>query len=136
MNFGMWFDSWPLDVQIACLLSPFVILLSGAAVLAYTTHRHYERILAAFPNSPGVNNYNRIWAGSSFRSRCMQVSSTAGFVLLLTKINIRRGHLSPEDLSNFPPDIRRLMLISGSLLLVGSAWLFLLVGLLKLSGLK
>ncbi|WP_218161397.1 hypothetical protein, partial [Pseudomonas citronellolis] len=107
-----------------------------AAVLAYTTHRHYERILAAFPNSPGVNNYNRIWAGSSFRSRCMQVASTAGFMFLLTRINIRRGHLSPEDLRNFPPDIRRLMLISGSLLLVGSAWLFLLVGLLKLSGVK
>ena len=29
MNFGMWFESWPLDVQIACLLLPFVILLSG-----------------------------------------------------------------------------------------------------------
>ncbi|WP_152989196.1 hypothetical protein [Pseudomonas citronellolis] len=130
------FYSWHPYLRIACLLSPFVILLSGAAVLAYTTHRHYERILAAFPNSPGVNNYNRIWAGSSFRSRCMQIASTAGFMFLLTRINIRRGHLSPEDLCNFPPDIRRLMLISGSLLLAGSAWLFLLVGLLKLSGVR
>ncbi|MCP1640844.1 hypothetical protein J2T41_000438 [Pseudomonas citronellolis] len=130
------FYSWHPYLRIACLLSPFVILLSGAAVLAYTTHRHYERILTAFPNNPGVNNYNRIWAGSSFRSRCMQVASTAGFMFLLTRINIRRGHLSPEDLRNFPPDIRRLMLISGSLLLAGSAWLFLLVGLLKLSGVK
>ena len=99
------FYSWHPYLRIACLLSPFVILLSGAAVLAYTTHRHYERILAAFPNSPGVNNYNRIWASSNFRSRCMQVASTAGFMFLLTRINIRRGHLSPEDLRNFqlPP---------------------------------
>ncbi|WP_166363814.1 hypothetical protein [Pseudomonas akapageensis] len=132
INFNTWYESWPLDLQISFLLAPFVIGLSGMAVLAYTTYQHYERIITAFPNSPGVQNYTRRCAGFDFHSRCMQVSFTAGFVLW-PKIQIRRGELDPEEVRKFPAEIKRLMGISASLLFSGAAWLLLAVGLLKLS---
>lgn len=135
MNFSAWFETWPLDLQIIFLIAPFVIALSGLAVQAYITHRHYDRIIAAFPNSLGVRNYQRLWAGFDFVSRCMQVGSTGGFVIW-PKIHIRQGTLDPEEVRNFPSDIKRLMRVSVGLLFFGFAWLLIAVALLKLSGVE
>ncbi|WP_217474741.1 hypothetical protein [Stutzerimonas stutzeri] len=135
MNFSAWFETWPLDLQIAFLMAPFVTALSGMAVQAYTTRRYYDRIISAFPNSLGVKNYQRLWAGFDFVSRFMQVGSTSGFVLW-PNIHVRQGSLDPEEVRNFPPEIKRLMVISVSLLFVGFAWLLVGVALLKLSGVE
>ncbi|WP_312300478.1 hypothetical protein [Stutzerimonas nitrititolerans] len=135
MNFGVWFETWPLDLQIAFLLAPFVIGLSGAAVQAYITYRYYDRIASAFPNSLGVKNLQRLWTGYSFPSRCMRVGSAGGFVLW-PNIHIRQGTLDPEEIRNFPPEIKRLMVISFSLLFAGFSWLLIGIALLKLSGVE
>ncbi|ARU90166.1 hypothetical protein [Pseudomonas sp. M30-35] len=127
------FYSWHPYLRITFLLAPFVIALSGLAVQVYITHRYYDQVISAFPNSLGVRNYQRMWAGFDFISRCMQVGSTGGFVLW-PNIHIRQGTLDPEEVRNFPPEIKRLMVIAWRLGFVGMAWLFLAVGLLKLSG--
>lgn len=125
-------NCWPLKLQIAFLLAPFIVGLSGGIALAYTTARHYEQIMAAFPSSPGVQNFQRGFAGYSFRSRCMQVAVTAGFVFWPKKF-IRRSELCPDEVHNFPREIKRLMIISIAQLWIAMAWLALLAGLLKLS---
>lgn len=135
MNFSTWFETWPLDLQIVFLIAPFVIGLSGLAVQAYVTHRYYDQIIAAFPNSLGVKNYQRLWAGFAFVSRFMQVGSTGGF-LLWPKIHIRQGTLDPVEVRNFPPDIKRLMSVSLCLLSVGFAWLLIAVALLKFGSIE
>ncbi|WP_162988047.1 hypothetical protein [Stutzerimonas urumqiensis] len=135
MNFSTWFETWPLDLQIVFLIAPFVIGLSGLAVQAYVTHRYYDQIIAAFPNSLGVKNYQRLWAGFDFVSRFMQVGSTGGF-LLWPKIHIRQGTLDPVEVRNFPPDIKRLMSVSLCLLSVGFAWLLIAVALLKFGSIE
>lgn len=125
---AFWNSWW----AFAFMLAPFVIGLSGMAVLACTTYHHYDRIITAFPNSPGVQNYTKRCAGFDFHSRYMQVIFTASFVLW-PRIQIRRGELDPEEVRNFPAQIKRLMTISASLMSVGGVWLFLAVGLLKLT---
>ncbi|MCH2341729.1 hypothetical protein ACGFZ7_20930 [Pseudomonas sp. NPDC047963] len=129
------FYTWHSCTRIAFLLIPFLIGLSGVAVQAYLTHRYYEIIISAFPNSSGVKNYQRVWPGKSFRSRCLQVGSTGGFILW-PKTHIRQGSLDPKEVRNFPPEIKRLMVISVILLFVGFAWLLIGVALLKLSGVQ
>lgn len=64
----------------------------------------------------------------------MQVGCAGGFVLW-PNIHIRQGTLDPEEVREFPPEIRRLMVISFSLLFAGS-WLLIGVALLKLSGVE
>lgn len=129
------FYSWHPYVRITFLLAPFVIAISGLVVQAYITHRYYDRIITAFPNSLGIRNYQRLWAGFDFPSRCMQIGSTGGFILW-PKIHIRKGSVDPEEIRNFPREIKRLMAISFGLLFVGSAWLLSGVALLKLSGIE
>jgi hypothetical protein len=125
---AFWNSWW----AISFMLAPFVIGLSGMAVLAYTTHRYYDRVLSAFPNSRGVQNFTRMWAGFGFSSRFLQVSSTAGFVLW-PKTHIRRGDLDPNEVHNFPAEIKKLMVIATILMATGGVWLFLSVALLKLT---
>lgn len=125
---GFWHSWW----AFAFLLVPLVIGLSGMAVLAYITYRYYDRIITAFPNSRGVRTYNRLWSGFGFSSRCSQVANTASFVLW-PKIQVRRGELDPEEVRNFPAEIKRLMAISACLISIGGVWFLLAVGLLKFS---
>ncbi|MDA8485587.1 hypothetical protein NNO07_21165 [Pseudomonas resinovorans] len=124
------FNSWPSYVQLVLLAGPFVTGLSGLAHQAYITHRHYDRIASAFPNSRGLT-----FASSSFRWRCREVGAASGAVLF-PKLGIRRDILDPEEIRNFPPDIKQQMLISITLLFVGAAWLMLTWGLLELSGVE
>ncbi len=125
-------DTWHPGLAFAFMLTPLVIGLSGVAVIAYTTYRFYDEVSSAFPNSRAVKNTHRMWAGSNFISRWLQVSSTGSFVLFPNG-HIKRGDLDPLEVQAFPPCIKRLITVGHSLMLVGSVWLILAVGLLKLT---
>ncbi|MNO53194.1 hypothetical protein D3C76_436320 [compost metagenome] len=124
------FYSWHPGLRFFFMLVPFVIGLSGLAIGAYTTHHDLEKMKAVFPKSLCIANSMRLWAGFSFSSRMMQASAIAGAVLW-PKPLIRSGGLDPEELRNFPADLKRRLAISMYLTLTGLAWLFLAVGLLK-----
>jgi len=53
--------------------------------------------------------------------------------MLYPQFGIRRGLLNADEVRNFPPGLKRRMVISAWLVIIGSAWLFLGVGLIKLS---
>lgn len=133
MNFSIWFETWPLDLQIAFLLAPFVIGLSGVAIGVFiASSRHFEIMLSALPNSAWAMQKN-IVGTTSLASRCYLVSTLSG-ALLFSEFNVRKGVLNANDVSNFPSSLRRLMTLSTTLAFVGMAWLCLAVGLIKLTG--
>lgn len=133
MNFSVWFDTWPLDLQIAFLLAPFIIGLSGVAIGVYIAcTRHFDTMLSAFPKSTWAKQQH-ILGTTSLASRFYLVGSLSG-ALLFPQYLIRKGVLDAEDVSNFPPSLRRLMSLSIWLAFIGITWLFLMVGLLKLTG--
>ncbi|MBT1121250.1 hypothetical protein ACYCFL_17560 [Stutzerimonas nitrititolerans] len=135
MNFHVWFETWPLDLQIACLLSPFVISFFGMAIGVYIAcSRHFEVMLAAFSSSAWAQQ-SRILGTTSLASRCYLVSSLSG-ALIFPQYLVRKGVLNADDVRNFPPALRRLMVISAWLVCLGMAWLFLFMALLKLSGVE
>lgn len=68
----------------------------------------------------------------SLASRFYLVSTLSG-ALLFPQYLVRKGTLDANDVSNFPPSLRRLMATSTWLAFVGMTWLCLVAGLLKLA---
>ncbi len=135
MNFGVWFGTWPLDLQIAFLLTPFVIGAIGQVITIYMAYHDLDEMKAAFPQSNHIRNQLTVWSGSGFVARYMQVNAITGAVLL-SNFYLRRGELEPEEVERFPKHLKPRMLWSTWLLGTSLAWLFLTVGLLKLSGVE
>jgi hypothetical protein len=132
MNFSAWFETWNLDFQIAFLLAPFVIGLSGVFMILVMAYRNLDMILDKFPNSQYVRRQKMLWGDSGPYSRFILTSSLAA-VALLPKGHIKRGELDENEVRNLPHSIKRRMVVAWWLCFVGMAWLFLAVGLLKLT---
>ncbi|WP_051231401.1 hypothetical protein [Stutzerimonas azotifigens] len=132
MSFKVWFESWPLELQIACLLAPFVIGLSGVFMFLVMAYRNLETILSMFPNSTYVKRQKLLWGGNGLRSRLILTSSLAA-IALWPNGHIGRGELDEDEVRKLPPPIKRRMVVAWWLCAVGMAWLFLLVGLIELS---
>ncbi|KES25111.1 MULTISPECIES: hypothetical protein [Pseudomonas] len=116
------------------MLSPFLVSLSGMALGIYIAcSRDFKGILVALSNSELPKRTSLILGSQDLISRCHLVSSIGG-ALLLPDRSIRRGLLDREDMRNFPPALRRRLLISTWMVIVGMAWLGLMLALLKLSG--
>ena len=116
------------------MLSPFLVSLSGMALGIYIAcSRDFKGILVALSNSELPKRTSLILGSQDLISRCYLVSSIGG-ALLLPDRSIRRGLLDREDMRNFLPALRRRLLISIWMVIVGMAWLGLMLALLKLSG--
>ncbi|ANI16364.1 hypothetical protein A9C11_21375 [Pseudomonas citronellolis] len=116
------------------MLSPFLVSLSGIALGIYIAcSRDFKGILVALSNSEQPKRTSLILGSQDLISRCYLVSSIGG-ALLLPDRSIRRGLLDREDMRNFLPALRRRLLISIWMVIVGMAWLGLMLALLKLSG--
>lgn len=133
MNFNAWFDSWPLELQIVCLLAPFAIMFSGLSIILVMAYKDLDVILGNFPNSEYVKRQNLMWGGLSLRSRFSLTCSLAA-VALIPNWHIKRGELEENEVANLPKSIKRRMLVSWWLCFTGMAWLILFTSLLKLSG--
>ncbi|MCQ4323912.1 hypothetical protein CXK94_13940 [Stutzerimonas stutzeri] len=131
MNFSTWFETWPLDLQIAFLLAPFVIALSGVAIGVFIACRRFDTMLSALSNSAWARQQD-ILGTTSLASRFYLVGTLSG-ALFFSAFNVRKGVLDADDVRNFPPSLRRLMAVSTWLGFVGMAWLLLAVSLLKLT---
>jgi hypothetical protein len=128
-------EFWSSWWAFSFMLAPFVIALSGVLVGVFIAcSRHFDTMLSAFSKSTWARQQD-ILGTTSLASRCYLVSTLSG-TLLFPQYLVRKGVIDADDVSNFPPSLRRLMLVSAWLVIVGMAWLFLMVGLLKLSGVE
>ncbi|MFJ2546640.1 hypothetical protein ACIOVF_09270 [Pseudomonas sp. NPDC087612] len=126
-------NTWPPSVAIAFGFAPFVILLSGVAMETYIARsRDFDLVIASLPNSLWLKQQIPFWGTTRLKSRCYLLSTICG-AMLYPKLCIRLGMMDAEDLRNFPPRLRRRLLIASWLIIVGSAWMFIGVGLIKLS---
>ncbi len=116
----------------AFMLAPFVIALSGVFMFLFMAYRNLETLLSLFPNSTYVKRQKLLWGGNGLRSRFMLTSSLAA-VALWPNGHIKRGELDEDEVRNLPNPIKRRMVVAWWLCAVGMAWLFLAVGLLKLT---
>lgn len=127
-------EFWNSWWAFACMLAHFVISLSGVAIGVYIAcSRHLDNMLLALPNSSWPKHQRNILGTASLGSRCYLVS-TIGGALFFSKFNVRKGVLDAEDVRNFPPPLRRLLVGTTWLVFIGMGWLGVMIGLLKLTG--
>ncbi|KRP82138.1 MULTISPECIES: hypothetical protein [Pseudomonas] len=99
-------DTWPRWLAIIVAGGPGFLSVVGLGYSLYMTHRHLDAIKEALKNS----RYIYIW-GSSLGKRgliwsLLEMSKIAGMVMW-PKASILNGELSPIDLQNFPPYLKR-----------------------------
>lgn len=125
---GFWSSWW----AFAFMLAPFVIAMSGVAMNTYMAcSRDFDLIIASLPNT-GLKQRMPFWGATDFRSRWYLLAGIAG-VMIYPKLSIRFGAVDAEDLRNFPPRLRRRLLVTAWLVNIGSIWLAIGVALIKLS---
>ena len=126
-------NTWPPNVAIAFGLAPFVIGLSGVVMNTYMAcTRDFDNIVASLPNSGRGKYQMPFWGATSFRSRWYLLAAIGG-VMVFPKLSIRLGAIDAEDLRNFPPRLRRRLLVTAWLINIGCVWLAIGVALIKLS---
>lgn len=112
---------------IALLFACSPLLLTYASIL-YGRHiycRYLPALMDAMKNSRyvymgGRSLQQRGWIGS------IMVIATFTGMIVFPKSAIQMGNLSPVDVKNFPPHLRRLLVTHGVMNLVSFAWLVIL----------
>ncbi|MEG0858508.1 MAG: hypothetical protein RSD81_05470 [Pseudomonas sp.] len=126
-------NTWPPSIAIAFGLAPFVIAMSGVAMNTYMAcSRDFDLIISSLPNTGRLPQRMPFWGATDFKSRWYLLAAIAG-VMIYPKRCIRLGVVDAEDLRNFPPRLRRRLLVTAWLVNIGSVWLAIGVALIKLS---
>ncbi|UVL55553.1 hypothetical protein [Pseudomonas sp. B21-035] len=126
---NFWSSWW----AFAFMLTPFVMGIAGVAMETYIARsRDFDLVIASLPNSVWLKQQIPFWGTTRLKSRCYLLSTICG-AMLYPKLSIRLGMMDAEDLRNFPPRLRRRLLIASWLIIIGSVWMFIGVGLIKLS---
>ncbi|MGE8465256.1 MAG: hypothetical protein ACN6QE_03850 [Pseudomonas putida] len=117
------FESWPVVLKLSFLLAPFVIGLSGVAIIVrIAITKELKVAISSITTSPYLEQMKIVWGGGSLRSRCLLVSTISGLVIFPGP-HVRRGLLSPDEVRNFPSCLKRKMKIAFWLLQVGFFWM-------------
>lgn len=126
-------NSWPPIIVIPFALLPFVITFSGIVMEVWMARScDFDLIIASQPNSVWLQQQVLFWGTTRLKSRCFVLSTFSGAVLY-PKLCIRLGMVDAEDLRNFPPRLRRRLLISSWLIIIGCVWFAIFLALIKLS---
>lgn len=123
-------DTWPPWVAIIvtggwCLLVP-----AGLAFSLYLSHRHLDAMKEALKNSRYIYLWGRCLGKRGFIWSLLEIAKIAGMVIW-PRASIRIGEVDPGDIENFPPHLKRLLVIDLTLMLIAAAWLVIAVVLIK-----
>ena len=114
-------EFWKSWLAFGIVAGPILLVYVGTAFSLYLSHRHMEAIKEALKNS----RYIYIWGPSLGRRgviwSLLEIAKIAGMVLL-PWASLRIGELDPTDLKNFPPRLKRLLVINVTMMLISATW--------------
>ena len=112
-------SEWVL-VQLTIILAAFVAAIAGVAINAFVAwSRHFDVMLKALPNCTWLSGQVHGWGTSTFLSRNYLVSTMCA-AMVFPGIGIRRGQLDPDEIRAFPPYLKRWMVLSFWLVILGA----------------
>lgn len=124
-------DTWSPWIAILVTGGPIILGIVSTAYTLYLSHRHLDAMKEALKNS----RYIYLWGPSLGRRgviwSLLEIAKIAGMVTW-SKAYIRIGDVNPVDLENFPPYLKRLLVIDAALKVVGFSWIIVVGVLLKL----
>lgn len=108
---------------------PLWLAFMNMAFSLHIYHRYLDALMDALKNSRYIQDAERELRNQGWRSAIQVVAKITGMILL-PRASIRIGELDAADLQNFPPHLRRLLIIDAVMLLTclvwgGGVWVFL-----------
>lgn len=115
--------SWPLKIKLLFLMAPFVFGISGVAISGYVAwSREFEVVNSSVQSSLYVEQLKEFMGTTSFRARWMITCAVCG-LLAFSDFYVRKGFVSAEEVENFPASLRRRLVVSAWLTIIGGGWL-------------
>ena len=113
---------WTSWLLICFLGGPILLIYLQIAFTYYLIRRHLDAMMNALPKS----RYIYIW-GTTLRKQgwfggMLLINKIAGMIMF-PKSYIRLGDFDRDDVSNFPPHLKRLLKIEITMLIVSAAWM-------------
>nr|WP_096373124.1 hypothetical protein [Pseudomonas chlororaphis] len=123
-------SSWLAFGLLAC---PILLCAVSLAYSYYLSRRHLREMLEALQRSKYFYRWTERLQYQGWFEQFLMSSSVRG-MLLCPGPGLRRGLLSPKDVHNFPPRLKRLLSIQNRLDGVLFVWSAIMYALLKLTG--
>lgn len=124
-------DHWNPWVAIIFLGAPGLLSAAGLGFSLYLTHRHLDAMKEALKNSryiylwgPSLGKRGWIWS-------LLEMAKIAGMVVW-SKAYIRIGDVNAADIKNFPPRLKRLLIINLMMAFTALTWAMVAALLVKL----
>ncbi|MCK6191061.1 MULTISPECIES: hypothetical protein [unclassified Pseudomonas] len=122
--------TWSPWIAIIVSGGPILLAALSLAYSLYLSHRHMDAIKEALKNS----RYIYLW-GPSLGKRGLiwslwEISKIAGMVVW-PRASIIIGELDPVDLKNFPPHLKRRLIVNMSMALTAFSWMIAVAIVLK-----
>jgi hypothetical protein len=124
-------DTWSPWVALIVAGAPTLLGFSGFIFTLYLSHRHLNAMMEALKNSRYIYLWGPAWRGRGWIGGCVLVTSIAGMVVW-PKASILFGDVDPVDIENFPPHLKRLLIIKTRIMITAVVWMIVVAVLIKL----
>ncbi|NMX61844.1 hypothetical protein [Pseudomonas sp. WS 5079] len=123
-------DTWPTWIALIVAGGPILLAVLSLSYSLYLSRRHMDEIKEALKNS----RYIYIW-GTSLGKRGLiwslwEISKIAGMVVW-PRASLIVGELDSVDLENFPPHLKRRLIIKMTMTITAFTWMVAVAILLK-----
>ena len=115
-------DTWSPWIAIIFTGTPILIGFVGIVFSLYLSHRYMDAIKEALKNSryiyiwgPYLGKRGVIWS-------LLEIAKITGMVTW-PWASLRIGELDPTDLKNFPPRLKRLLVINTAMIYISFTWI-------------
>jgi hypothetical protein len=88
----------------------------------YLIRRHLDAMMNALPNSRYIYIWGKTLRKQGWFGGMLLINKIAGMIMF-PKSYIRLGDFDRDDVSNFPPHLKRLLKIEITMLMVSAAWM-------------
>lgn len=116
-------DHLDLKLRLFLLATPACLILLGlAADVHIACSRQYKEMTSALQRSACLPFATGMWGEKKIGSRVLVISVIAGAIGSPAS-SIRRGIMDEQDYLNFPRNLKRKILTSSSLNIIGIMWI-------------
>ncbi|AZD52912.1 hypothetical protein ACLBNB_06240 [Pseudomonas chlororaphis subsp. aurantiaca] len=124
---------WHSWLAFALLLGPILLAATSLAFSYYLSQRYLREMLEAFQRSRYFHRWTDRLQYLGWFEHFLMFGRVRG-MMLCPGPGLRKGLLSPEDVHNFPPRLKRLLTIQNRLDGILFVWSAIMYALLKLTG--
>ncbi|WP_256832184.1 hypothetical protein [Pseudomonas sp. Pse1] len=119
MNEEIFCASW---CNFWLLAGPFILFSMKILFNLYLIRRHLDAMMNALPNSRYIYIWGKTLRKQGWFGGMLLINKIAGMIMF-PKSYIRLGDFDRDDVSNFPPHLKRLLKIEITMLMVSAAWM-------------